>query len=404
VNVTRIPLTKPVFGAEELRAVQRPLESGWVVQGPYVKEFERRFASFTGAPFAVAASSCTTALHLALAALGAGPGNEVIVPAFTWIATANAVEYAGATPVFCDIDLQTFNASADAIEACITSRTVGIIPVHLFGLCAEIEAILALARRRSLWVVVDAACGFGARVNRRHAGTFGDAGCFSFHPRKAITTGEGGMVVTARADLARLVTSLRDHGAQKSDTPDPDDPSGVCLPEFPHLGFNYRMTDIQGALGCAQMDRAEGVVLARRHRAAQYDAMLADIEWLAAPTTPDGYIHGYQAYVCLFRPESPNAANLARLHHRRNELMADLAAQGIATRQGTHAPVLASYYVQKYDLTAGAFPNAVTADRLSLAIPLYPQMTDAEQAQVVDGLRDAFHVSSRQSASRIELG
>src|SRR5262249_49739367 len=172
---------------------------------------------FTGCRFAAASSSCTTALHLAVAALGLEPGDEVIVPAFTWVATANVVEYMGAKPVFCDIDLRTFNIDPARIEALVTPRTVGVIPVHLFGLSADMEPILAVAREHGLWVVEDAACGLGGRYRGRHVGAFGDAGCFSFHPRKSITTGEGGMVTTTRDDLDTLVRSLRDHGASRTD-------------------------------------------------------------------------------------------------------------------------------------------------------------------------------------------
>ena len=247
-------------------------------------------------------------------------------------------------------------------------------------------SILEVARRRSLWVVEDAACGFGARIDGRHAGTFGDAGCFSFHPRKAITTGEGGMVITRRRDLAELTASLRDHGASRSDFARHLDPQGFLLPEYPHLGFNYRMTDIQGALGCAQMDRADSVLAARKRLAAQYNARLASVEWIVPPATPAGFDHGYQAYVCLFRPESLSAANVTRLHAARNALMGTLARAGIATRPGTHAPVLSRYYTEKYGLRPDSFPHAVIADRLSLTLPLYPQMTDAEQSEVVDAL------------------
>ncbi len=201
-----IPITKPFFGAEEREAVIRPLESGWVVQGPYVRAFEQRFERFTGAPYCAATSSCTTALHLAVAALGVKPGDEVIVPAFTWVATPNVVEYMGATPVFCDVRLTDFNLNVTHLESLVTPRTVGIIPVHLFGLCADMDTVLAFAKAHGLWVIEDAACGFGATVGGRHAGIFGDVGCFSFHPRKSITTGEGGMVSTdsrraAQADL-----------------------------------------------------------------------------------------------------------------------------------------------------------------------------------------------------------
>jgi dTDP-4-amino-4,6-dideoxygalactose transaminase len=385
----RIPITKPVFGPEERAAVQRPLESGWVVQGPFVEEFEGRFARFVRAPHAVATSSCTTALHVALAALGVEPGDEVIVPAFTWISTANVVEYFGARPVFCDVDLATFNIDPARVEALVTPRTVGMIPVHLFGLCAEMDPLLALAAKRSLWVVEDAACGFGAWHHGRHAGTMGDAGCFSFHPRKAITTGEGGMVTTARPELAELARSLRDHGAARSDRARHEGKAAFLLAEFPHLGFNYRMTDIQGALGCAQMDRAQAVLDGRAGWARRYDAALASLPWLRTPAVPPGMVHGYQSYVCLFAPEAPTTANVVRLGGLRNRLMGELEEQGIATRQGTHAPVLLEYYVRKYGLRPEDFPGSWLADRLSLSLPLFPQMTDEEHQAVCDALARA---------------
>lgn len=182
-----IPITKPCFGPEEFRVIQLPLESGWVVQGMYVREFEKKFSAFTEAPFAIATTSCTTALHIAVAALNLKPGDEVIVPAFTWVSTPNVVEYMGGKPVFCDIDLKTFNIKIEEIESLITPQTVGIIPVHLFGLCADMEPILRIAKKHNLWVVEDAACAFGAWYQGKHAGTLGDIGCFSFHPRKSIT-------------------------------------------------------------------------------------------------------------------------------------------------------------------------------------------------------------------------
>ena len=334
----KIPITKPFFGEEELRAVQRPLESGWVVQGPYVKEFEQKFSRFTGAPRAIATSSCTTALHLAVSALGLKPGDEVIVPAFTWVSTANVVEYMGARPVFCDIDLHTFNIDPDLIEPLITERTVGIIPVHLFGLCADLDRMLDIARRHSLWVVEDAACGLGAWYKGQHVGTFGEMGCFSFHPRKSITTGEGGMITTDRDDLSDLVRCLRDHGASRTDFSRHSEKGGLLLPEYNRLGHNYRLTDIQGALGSAQMDRIEDIVKKRSWCAQRYDEMLADVAWLAVPQVPDDCIHSYQAYVCLFVPEHPTLENVSQLHQQRNELMRELEAQGISTRQGNACP------------------------------------------------------------------
>jgi perosamine synthetase len=389
-----IPITKPFFGAEELRAVQLPLESGWVVQGPYVKQFEDMFCHFTGAEFSVAASSCTTALHVAVACLNLKPGDEVIVPAFTWVATANVVEYMGAKPIFCDIDLDTFNLRVDQIDALITPRTVGIIPVHLFGLCADMEPILEIAERRGLWVVEDAACAFGSWYHGRHAGTLGDLGCFSFHPRKSITTGEGGMITSSDEKLDRLARSLRDHGASRTDLARHLGKTSFLLADFADLGYNYRMTDIQGALGCEQMKRAEWILSERRARARTYDELLREVEWLQTPQVPEGYVHGYQAYVCMFQPETPTLANVERLHQQRNEIMMQLEDQGIATRQGTHAAAIQDYYAQKYDLHPQQFPNAYLADRLSLTLPLFVQMTEVEQKQVLDSLQSLFKTQS----------
>jgi dTDP-4-amino-4,6-dideoxygalactose transaminase len=385
-----IPITKPYFGEEEYRAIVKPLETGWVVQGPFVQQFEDTFSAFTGTRFSVATTSCTTALHIAVAILGLNPGDEVIVPAFTWVSTANVVEYMGARPVFCDIDLRTFNIDVSHIESLITSNTVGIIPVHLFGLCADTQSILEIAAQHGLWVVEDAACGFGAWHHGRHAGTFGEMGCFSFHPRKSITTGEGGMITTQREDFDRLARSLRDHGASRSDLTRHADKAAYMLAEYNHLGYNFRMTDIQGALGCAQMQRAERILAERSRCARFYDEMLFNLGWLETPWVPDGYVHGYQSYVGLFRPEEPNLSNVERLHQLRNALMALLEAKGIATRQGTHAVVIQGYYANKYSLRLEQFPNAYLADRLSLALPLFPQMSEAEQRLVVAELEQAF--------------
>ncbi len=381
-----IPISKPVFGPEELRAVQAPIESGWVVQGRFVAEFERKFSAFTGLPFSAAATSCTTASHMALAALGLAPGQEVIVPAFTWVSTANVIEYQGATPVFCDIDLATFNLDPAALAAAITPRTAGVIPVHLFGLCADMDRVLELARGKQLWIVEDAACALGGFYRGKHAGAFGDLAAFSFHPRKSITTGEGGMVTTASAALDRLVRSLRDHGASRSDLARHQGSAAFLLSEYNVLGYNYRMTDIQGALGCAQMDRAAWILSERARLARRYDELLRGIAWLRPPVVPAGSVHGYQAYVCLYAPEEPSLYNVAALHERRNRLMARLEGQGIATRQGTHAPIALGYYARKYDLRVEAFPNAWLADQLTIALPLYPQLTEAEQDSVVAAL------------------
>ena len=384
-----IPITRPFIGREELEAVQRPLESGWLVQGPYVKEFEEKFGRFIGAPYALATTSCTTALHLAVAALGLRPGDEVIVPAFTWVSTANVIEHMGATAVFVDIDLATFNLDVTRLEAAVTAKTVGIVPVHLFGLAADMDPINAIARRHGLWVVEDAACAFGAWYGGRHVGTLGDLGCFSFHPRKSITTGEGGMVTTTRDDLAETVRSLRDHGASRSDLQRHANAGGYLLAEYDLLGYNYRMTDLQGAVGSVQMDRAAWVLGERRRCAEAYDRLLADIDWLALPLTPEGSVHGYQSYVCLFRPEEPDLEAADRLHDARNRMMATLEAEGIATRQGTHAPYIQGYYAKKYAIAPSELPAAYLADRLSVSLPMYPGMTEEELEYVATHLRAA---------------
>lgn len=386
----RIPITKPYFGAEERAAILEPLDTGWVVQGPKVAEFERLFAEYVKIPYTLATTSCTTALHLALVALGVGPSDEVIIPAFTFVATANVVEYQRARPIFADIDLCTFNIDVSQIEPKITEYTKVIIPVSLFGLSADMEPIIELARQCNLHVIEDAACAVGAWYNGHHAGTLADVGCVSFHPRKAITTGEGGMVLTNDRELADKTRAFRDHGATKSDLQRHESKRGFLMPEYNVVGYNYRMTDLQGAVGVAQMGKLRYILDRRIALARRYDQALENLEWLETPYTPEGYVHGYQSYVCLFKPEEPTMDNVEELHEQRNALMERLEDRGIATRQGTQAVHVLGYYRRKYGLQPADFPNAYLADRLSLALPLYAQMTDEEQDFVCQSLWDAF--------------
>jgi perosamine synthetase len=382
----KIPITKPCFGEKEGKAILETLRSGWVVQGPKVAEFERLFADFTGAKYAIATTSCTTALHLSLVAMGIGSGDEVILPSFTFVATANVVEYTGATPVFCDIDLNTFNIDVEQIRNKINRKTKAIIPVHLFGLSADMKPIKEIAKRHGLRVIEDAACGMGSYYHGEHVGTFGDVGCFSFHPRKAITTGEGGMLTTGDESLMVTFKSLRDHGASKSDLDRHVDRGGSLLPEFNQLGYNYRMTDIQGALGIAQMAAAREIIAVRKARAEKYHQMLKDEQWLKTPECPDGSIHSYQSYVCLLKlkdhswnSKQPNTEQISFLNKRRNDLMEQLGANGIAVRQGTHAVHALGYYKRKYRLKTEDYMNSFIAERLSITLPLYAQMNDDEQ-------------------------
>ena len=389
-----IPITKAIFDERDLALIQEPLKSGWVVQGTYVRQFEEMFSTLTRSPHSVAVSSCTTGLHVAVAALGLKPGDEVLVPAFTWIATANVVEHMGARPVFVDVDLRTFNVDVAQLERHVTPRTVGIIPVHLFGLSADMAPIMELAARHGLWVVEDAACGFDSWYRGAHVGTFGEFGAFSFHPRKAITTGEGGMLTTADAQRAALARTLRDHGASRSDLERHQQRYSFLLAEYRHLGFNVRMTDIQGALGVAQMEKSAAIMASRRAGAARYDEMLRGLDWLQLPFRHPDYVHGEQSYVCLFMPDEANLAACPSVFERRNALMAALESRGIVTRQGTHAPPHLDYYADKYGIRPEDYPNAYMAERMTITLPLYAGMTPDETTRVVEELHAEFEAGA----------
>lgn len=378
------PITRLTFDDAERRLLTEVLDSGWVAQGPRVAAFEAAFAREVGGGEAVAVSSCTAGLHVLMLALGVKAGDEVIVPAFTWIATANAVELAGGRAVFVDVDPATFNVRPDVLAAAITPRTVGIVAVHLFGRCADMDAINAIAERHGLWVVEDAACAAGSTYRGRPAGRLARAGVFSFHPRKTITTGEGGMITTDDAALAEKCRSLRNHGAGPAATV-----TAAGMADFVCAGLNYRLTDLQAALGLAQLAKLNRLVAARRAVADAYRAALADCPHLILPADPTDGLHSYQSFVVLFAPghELPPTTAIAAGGARRDELMARLAAIGVATRPGTHAPVLASYYRDQRGWKAEDFPGAWRCDHLSIALPLYPGLTDGDVAIVAGRLR-----------------
>jgi len=390
-----IPIARTNLTEAEINSVLDPLRSGWLVQGPKVREFEEKWSSFTGSKHSIAVTSCTTALHLSLAALGFGPGDEAIVPAFTWISTANVVEHLGGRVVFCDIDLDIFNIDPEKIEAKITAKTKAILPVHLFGLAADMEAINAIARQHKLWVVEDAACGFGSRYHGQHVGTQGNTGCFSFHPRKAITTGEGGMVTTQDDKLAEKIRRLRDHGAAMSDLQRHLGARPYLLADHPDAGYNQRMTDLQAALGSAQMDRATDIITERQRLASRYDQAFTNLAWLQTPVQLHGYEHGYQSYPCLFQPDRAKAAarqskkaEIKDINTERNLWMDQLQQQGISTRPATHAVHMLSFYRQKYGLQPEDFPNAFAANDCSISLPLFHGMTKAEQDFVIEQARE----------------
>ena len=392
----KIPITKTIFGIEEAEAIVQPLESGWVVQGPNVSKFQKMFSDFTGVEHSHATTSCTTALHLGLEAMGITVGDKVIVPSFTYVASANAVEYTGAEVVFCDIDLKTFNIDETKLEEIIKndSSIKAIMPVNLFGLCANMPYIMKLAKKYNLKIIEDSACGFDGWIGDKHSGTFGDVGCFSFHPRKSICTGEGGMLITDDDEIANKVAQLKDHGATKSDLQRHKEKGGSLLPDFTMRGYNYRMTDMQGALGVCQMDKKDYIMNGRRECASNYDIALKDIKKLMTPYIPNGYKHGYQSYVCIFT-DGENISILTkeqidRINIKRNIFMEKLEEKDIATRQGTHAVHTLGYYKEKNSFKDEDFLMSYAADRLSIALPLYAGMSEEEFAYIIKNIYEAL--------------
>jgi perosamine synthetase len=372
-----IPITRPWVGDEEAAAAGEAIRSGWLSQGPRVQQFEAAIAQYVGARHGIATSNCTTALHLALLAAGIGPGDEVICPSFSFIATANAIAYTGATPVFVDIDRRTYNIDPARIEAAITPRTRAILPVDQIGLAADLPAVHEIASRHALEIVEDAAPSLGASVGEvRIGGAASHFTCFSFHPRKSITTGEGGLIATNDDSAAALLERLRSHAASTSALGRHQ--SGTTdIEEYAELGFNYRMTDVQAAIGLVQLGKLDTILTERIRLAERYNAAFAGDERIETPYEPDGYRHTYQSY-CVW------------LHTRkvRAEVMAELASQGIATRRGVMATHLEPLYRRR--MPGLCLPVTEQASRETLLLPLFYGMTDDEQGAVIAALRRAL--------------
>ena len=376
--IRKIQISLPSTGDEEWQATREPLTTGWLTQGPKVAEFERRFAERHRVPHALATTSCTTALHLILAAMGIGPGDEVIVPSFTWVATANAVLYCGGTPVLADVDRRTNNIDPADVARKLTPRTKAVIAVHLFGLCADMDALRAVLPA-GMPIIEDAACASGASYKGVPAGGLGAAAAFSFHPRKSITTGEGGMVTTRDKNLAALADMLRNHGASISEEQRHKGPRPYLLAEFNLLGFNYRLTDLQGAVGLVQLSKLDRFIEERERWARWYMEQLGGIPWLRMPVLPAQGQHAWQAFVTYVDP--------ARAPMPRNQIMERLQAEGISTRPGTHAIHLLGYYRERLGCRPDDLPGARDCDANTMAIPLHNRMSAEDYAYVVERLR-----------------
>lgn len=366
----KIRLSRPYLGDKQslMKLLEEVLDSGFLVQGKYVAQFEHQVAEYLGVKHAVAVSSGTAALHLSLVALGIGPGDEVIVPAYTFPATANVVELVGAKPTLVDVDIETYNLLVDQAEKFLTPKTKAIIPVHLFGNPADMDAIMQIAKKHNLWIIEDAAGALGSTYKGRKCGMIGHLGCFSFHPRKIITTGEGGLVVTDDDELANRIRSLRNHGMQVIES----------QTDFITAGFNYRMSELEAVLGIIQMREIQEIISERQRLAGFYMDALKSIPSIAFQKILPNCTTIWQAFVVRFRDRG--SGSILKL----------LRDANIEANIGTYALHLLHFYSCKYGYKPSDYPNAADLWCRSLALPFYNSMVLENIVQVVDTLREVL--------------
>ncbi len=363
-----IPITRPYFDDDEIKVFKECLDSGWVTQGPMTERFEGMFREEHPCQYAVSVSSCTAALHIAMLALGIHSGDEVIVPAFTWITSASCVEYVGADVRFVDVEKETMNIDPVKIEEAITPRTKAIIAVHLFGCPAKMDEIMEIAGKHNLYVVEDCACAIGTTYKGKKVGSIGDIGCFSFHPRKAITTGEGGMCSTNNKTLYHKMLQFKNHGANPVRRGE-DAGKPYYMGIYDELGYNLRLSDIQAAVGVAQFGKLH-ILLEDRKRCADYyiEKLIGNTE-IILPVVPQEFGHTYQSFVILIKSGDSKM---------RNRIMSEMQEQGIQSRPGTIAITRTEFNKGKYCLSDGAYPVAEFCEDSSITLPIYPIMKNEE--------------------------
>jgi dTDP-4-amino-4,6-dideoxygalactose transaminase len=374
----KIPITKLHFTNQEEKNLIATLHSGWVTQGPQVERFEKMVTKYVNAKYAIATSSCTAALHLALLACGISTGDEVIVPSFTFVATVNAIIYCGARPVLVDIEPKTYNIDVNKIEMVITKKTKAILCVHQIGLPVEMDKVKHLAKKYKLKVIEDAACALGSKYRGKMIGSIGEITCFSFHPRKVITTGEGGMITTNRKEYADTIRRLRDYGVSVSDILRHAKQRRVILPEYLELGYNYRMPDICASIGMAQMNRLERIIERRISLANRYTKAFQKIPFIDTQFFPKHMRSNCQSYIIRINESSPIS---------RDVFMRELLKRGICTCRimGVH---LEPYFRNMYKNIV--LPETEKAVREALLIPIYPTLSRTEQNFIIKSIINIF--------------